>query len=158
MGGAGHRLEIAGCLFGRDASLGLAVGRTELEEVQAELGRHIRVQSEMLENLSTAIAIYGRDLHLMFFNTAYAHLWELDEDFLQGHPHLGDVLEALRDRRRFPEYPNFPAYKREVLQKYATLIAQEEELVHLPDGSTLRMVVTPPPSRGIPLPHHAAPP
>src|SRR3546814_12963242 len=73
----------------------------------------------MLENLSTPIAIYGRDLHLMFFNTAYAHLWELDEDFLQGHPHLGDVLEALRDRRRFPEYPNFPAYKREVLQKYA---------------------------------------
>src|SRR3546814_13213314 len=82
----------------------------------------------MLENLSTAIAIYGRDLHLMFFNTAYAHLWELDEDFLQGHPHLGDVLEALRDRRRFPEYPNFPAYTREVLQQYATLIAQEEEL------------------------------
>src|SRR3546814_10809730 len=85
----------------------------------------------------------------MFFITAYANLWELDEDFLQGHPHLGDVLEALRDRRRFPEYPNFPAYKREVLQKYATLIAQEEELVHLPDGSTLRMVVTPHPFGGI---------
>src|SRR3546814_16935311 len=99
----------------------------------------------MLENLSTPIAIYGRDLHLMFFNTAYAHLWELDEDFLQGHPHLGDVLEALRDRRRFPEYPTFPAYKREVLQKYATLIAQEEVLVLLPDGSTLRVVVTPHP-------------
>src|SRR3546814_5990952 len=79
----------------------------------------------------------------MFFNTAYARLWELDESFLQGKPHLGDVLEALRERRRFPEYPNFPAYKREVLQKYVTLIAQEEELVHLPDGSTLRMVVTP---------------
>src|SRR3546814_105310 len=149
MGGARHLLEIVELPFGRDASLGLAVDRTELEEVQAELGRHIRVQSEMLENLSTAIAIYGRDLHLMFFNTAYAHLWELDEDFLQGHPHLGDVLEALRDRRRFPEYPNFPAYKREVLQKYATLIAQEEELVHLPDGSTLRMVVTPHPFGGI---------
>ncbi|HEY9549910.1 MAG TPA: ATP-binding protein, partial [Kiloniellaceae bacterium] len=149
MGGARHLLEIVELPFGRDASLGLAVDRTELEEVQAELGRHIRVQSEMLENLSTAIAIYGRDLHLMFFNTAYAHLWELDEGFLQGHPHLGDVLEALRDRRRFPEYPNFPAYKREVLQKYATLIAQEEELVHLPDGSTLRMVVTPHPFGGI---------
>ena len=64
-------------------------------------------------------------------------------------PHLGDVLEALRERRRFPEYPNFPAYKQEVLQKYATLIAQEEELVHLPDGSTLRMVVTPHPFGGI---------
>jgi signal transduction histidine kinase len=149
MGGARHLLEIVELPFGRHASLGLAVDRTQLEEVQADLGRHIRVQSEMLENLSTAIAIYGRDLHLMFFNTAYARLWELDETFLQGQPHLGDVLEALRERRRFPEYPNFPAYKREVLQKYATLIAQEEELVHLPDGSTLRMVVTPHPFGGI---------
>ena len=149
MEGARHLLEVFELPFGKAGTLGLAFDRTQLEEVQAELGRHIRVQSEMLENLSTAIAIYGRDLHLMFFNTAYARLWELDEDFLQGQPHLGDVLEALRERRRFPEYPNFPAYKREVLQKYATLIAQEEELVHLPDGSTLRMVVTPHPFGGI---------
>ncbi len=149
MGGARHLLEVFELPFGKDGTLGLAFDRTQLEEVQAELGRHIRVQSEMLENLSTAIAIYGRDLHLMFFNTAYARLWELDEDFLQSQPHLGDVLEALRERRRFPEFPNFPAYKREVLQKYATLIAQEEELVHLPDGSTLRMVVTPHPFGGI---------
>ena len=149
MGGTRHLLEIFELPFGKEATLGLALDRSQLEEVQAELGRHIRVQSEMLENLSTAIAIYGRDLKLMFFNTAYARLWDLDESFLQGNPHLGDVLEALRERRRFPEYPNFPAYKREVLQKYATLIAQEEELVHLPDGSTLRMVVTPHPFGGI---------
>lgn len=149
MGGARHLLEVFELPFGQGGTLGLAFDRTQLEEVQAELGRHIRVQSEMLENLSTAIAIYGRDLHLMFFNTAYARLWDLDEDFLHSQPHLGDVLEALRERRRFPEYPNFPAYKREVLQKYATLIAQEEELVHLPDGSTLRMVVTPHPFGGI---------
>src|SRR3546814_20054127 len=103
----------------------------------------------MLENLSTAIAIYGRDLHLMFFNTAYAHLWELDEDFLQGHPQLGDVLEELRDRRRFTEYPNFPAYKREVLKKYATHSGQEEEMVHLPEDSTLRMDGTPQPFGGL---------
>jgi signal transduction histidine kinase len=149
MGGARHLVEVFELPFGKEGTLGLAFDRTQLEEVQAELGRHIRVQSEMLENLSTAIAIFGRDLRLMFSNTAYAGLWDLDEDFLQSHPHLGDVLEALRERRRFPEYPNFPAYKREVLQKYATLIAQEEELVHLPDGSTLRMVITPHPFGGI---------
>src|SRR3546814_19607932 len=111
MGGARHLLEIVELPFGRDASLGLAVDRTELEEVQAELGRHIRVQSEMLENLSTAIAIYGRDLYLMFFNTAYAHLWELDADFLPGHPNHGDVLAALRDRPHLQDNPQPPAHK-----------------------------------------------
>src|SRR5690606_2711433 len=75
MSGTRHLLEIVELPFGRDASLGIAFDRTQLEELQADLGRHIRVQSEMLENLSTAIAIYGRDLHLMFFNTAYARLW-----------------------------------------------------------------------------------
>lgn len=147
--GARRLMEICELPFGDKGTLGFAVDRTQLEEVQAELGRYIRVQSEMLENLSTAIAIYGRDLRLMFANTAYARLWDIDEGFLQSNPHLGDLLEALRERRRFPEYPNFPAYKREVLQKYATLIAQEEELVHLPDGSTLRMVITPHPFGGI---------
>src|SRR3546814_15528370 len=111
MGGARHLLEIVELPFGRQASLGLAFDHTQLEEVQAELGRHIRVQSEMLENLSTAIAIYGRDLHLMFFNTAYARLWALDESFLPGQPHLGDVLEALHERRRFPASPDLPAYQ-----------------------------------------------
>ncbi|NIA68007.1 PAS domain-containing protein [Pelagibius litoralis] len=147
--GARRLMEICELPFGEKGTLGFAVDRTQLEEVQAELGRYIRVQSEMLENLSTAIAIYGRDLRLMFANTAYARLWDIDEGFLQSNPHLGDVLEALRERRRFPEYPNFPAYKREILQKYATLIAQEEELVHLPDGSTLRMVITPHPFGGV---------
>lgn len=151
--GARRLMEVCELPFGgqaaRKGTLGFAIDRTQLEEVQAELGRYIRVQSEMLENLSTAIAIFGRDLRLMFANTAYARLWDIDEGFLQSNPHLGDVLEALRERRRFPEYPNFPAYKKEVLQKYATLIAQEEELVHLPDGSTLRMVVTPHPFGGI---------
>ncbi len=147
--GARRLMEVWELPFGAKNTLGFAIDHTQLEEVQAELGRYIRVQSEMLENLSTAIAIYGRDLRLMFANNAYARLWDIDESFLQSNPHLGDVLEALRERRRFPEYPNFPAYKREVLQKYTTLIAQEEELVHLPDGTTLRMVITPHPFGGI---------
>src|SRR3546814_19138127 len=100
MGGARHLLEIVELPFGRQASLGLAFAHTQLEEVQAELGRHIRVQSEMLENLSTAIAIYGRDLHVTFFNTAYERRWELDDSFLQGHPHLGAGLEGQRHRGR----------------------------------------------------------
>src|SRR3546814_14601455 len=103
MGGARHLLEIVELPFGRQASLGLAFDHTQLEEVQAELGRHIRVQSEMLEHLSTAIAIYGRDLHLMFFTTAYARLWAPDESFLHGKPPPGDVLEARRDGRPSPD-------------------------------------------------------
>ncbi len=129
--------------------LGLAVDRTELEEAKSELGRHVRAQAGVLEKLGTPIAIYGADLHLTFFNTAFVRLWGVDEPFFEGKPHLSDVLEALRERRRLPEQSNFPAYKQELIKSYRTLIEPVEELLHLPDGTTLRSLVAPHPFGGV---------
>jgi signal transduction histidine kinase len=129
--------------------LGAAVDKTGEEELQAELKRHLDAQAEVLENLGTAIAIYGADMHLAFHNSAYVHIWRVDDDFFQGSPHLGDVLEALREQRHLPEQPNFPAYKRDTLRTYSTLIESREELLHLPDGRTLRMLVVPYPLGGV---------
>ncbi len=142
-------LEVRERLLAEGELLGHAIDRTALEEVQSELERHIRVQGEVLENLGTAIAIFGSDLTLTFFNSAYAGLWDIDEDFLADGPHLGDVLEALREKRRLPEYSNFPAFKQETIETYRTMIEPLEELVHLPDGSTLRLLATPHPFGGV---------
>ena len=60
---------------------------------------------EVLENLGTAMAIFGTDLHLDFYNTAYVRLWDIEERFFQNRPHLGDVLEVLREHRMLPEQP-----------------------------------------------------
>ncbi len=134
----------------RDGSLiGLAVDRTDAEELQAELSRHVGAHADVLENLGSAIAIFGPDLKLKFFNSSYAHLWRLDENFLQREPELGDILEALREVRRLPEHANFPEYKREWLRGLRTLIEPIEELLHLPDGSTLRSVASPHPFGGV---------
>lgn len=129
--------------------LGFATDETPLEELQAELKRHVNAQAEVLENLGTAMAIFGADMHLTFFNSAYVRLWGIDEAFFQSGPHLGDVLEAMRERRRLPEQPDFPAYKQDIIKAYSTLIESREELVHLPDDSTLRMLIVPHPFGGV---------
>jgi signal transduction histidine kinase/uncharacterized membrane-anchored protein YhcB (DUF1043 family) len=147
--GARRLLEVREQSMDDQGLLGLALDKTELEEAQNEIKRHLGAQAEVLENLGTAIAIFGADLHLTFYNTAYVRLWGVDETIFQNGPHLGDVLEALREHRRLPEHPDFPAYKRGIIKTYSTLIESREELLHLPDGMTLRMLVVPHPLGGV---------
>ncbi|HLI10948.1 MAG TPA: ATP-binding protein [Alphaproteobacteria bacterium] len=130
-------------------TLGYALDHTELEEVRGELNRHLAAHADVLEKLGTAIVIFGPDQRIRFANAAYARLWRLDEDWLHALPTMGEVLEAQRERRRLPEHPDFPAFKRARLQLFTSLIEPLEELQHLPDGTTLRTLTTPHPLGGL---------
>jgi signal transduction histidine kinase len=129
--------------------IGHAVDRTALDEAQAELKRHVRAHAEVLESLSTAVAIFGADGRLRFHNSEYNKQFGFDDEFLGGEPTLGEILEALRERRRIPEYADFPKYKRELTRELFALLNPMEELLHLPDGSTLRMIAAPHPLGGV---------
>ncbi|MEE8535646.1 MAG: PAS-domain containing protein, partial [Kiloniellales bacterium] len=135
-------LEISERPSGNGALVGLAIDRTDREELQDELQRHIAGHAKVLEDLGSAIAIFGPNLRLRFFNGAYARLWRLDETFLATEPTLSDILEALREARRLPEHANVPEYKKQCFRRLQTLIEPIEELLHLPDGSTLRSVAS----------------
>src|SRR3546814_4438497 len=62
---------------------------------------------------------------------------------------MAEGLEARRERRRTEVVPNFPAYKRERVKQLMGLIAPLEELLHLPNGSTLRSLAAPHPFGGV---------
>jgi signal transduction histidine kinase len=134
---------------GAGDTVGMALDRTTSEQLQSELKRHIEAHAEVLEALGSGIAIFGPDMRLKFFNTAYARLWGLEEEALRGEPHLNDILELLRERRRVPEQSDFPAYKRDQERRFSTLIEPLEDLLHLPDGTTLRLTATPHPFGGV---------
>ncbi|MGH6912121.1 MAG: PAS-domain containing protein, partial [Geminicoccales bacterium] len=128
---------------------GYALDITGIEDAQSELARHVAGHAEVLENLATAIAIYGPDRRLKFFNSAFVQLWELEEGWLHSEPHFEEVLEALRERRQLPETADFPAWKRSRLKHFTSLIEPIEEQLHLPDGRTLRSVISPHPLGGL---------
>ena len=150
MAGRRRLVEITEAPLGGDGPVaGYELDRTAAGEITEDLNRHIAGHEEVLHKLGTAIAIYDADERLKFFNHAFVHLWHQDENWLRGGPTMGEVLEDLRDKRRLPETGDFPAFKREQLKQFTSLIAPVEELVQLPDGTTLRSVITPHPFGGL---------
>ena len=69
--------------------VGYALDFTQLEEVQQELSSHVAAQSDVLENLAVAVAIYGSDTRLKFYNSAYARLWDADSQWLDSRADFG---------------------------------------------------------------------
>ncbi|RED51406.1 PAS-domain containing protein [Aestuariispira insulae] len=136
---------------GRSRIGGFAVDVTNLEEMQSTLAMHLAAHDQVLENLATAIAVFGTDKRLKFFNEAYLKLWRLSASQLNGNPGYGEILELLRAQRQLPEIVDFPAYKHEQESKFIKLIEPEEELLHLPDERTIRVVTTPHPFGGLML-------
>ncbi|UCH74217.1 MAG: PAS-domain containing protein [Rhodospirillales bacterium] len=128
---------------------GYATDATALEALQDQLADHIAAHAEVLESLNSAIAIFGADKRLKFFNTAYADQTGIDPAKLEAEPSLSEVLEWLRERRRLPEIVDFPAYKAERDRWFTRLIEPFEELHVLPDQTTYRFVASPHPLGGL---------
>jgi signal transduction histidine kinase len=130
-------------------TIGWAIDQTELETARNELLRHVNAHGQVLERIHAAVAIFGPTKRLGFFNTAFAKLWGLEAEWLAGEPSLDELLERLRERRRAPEYADFRAFKRQQLAMFTSLIEPQTELMHLPDGRTLRVSVSPHPLGGL---------
>jgi signal transduction histidine kinase len=131
------------------ALLGFAVDVTQEEEKETELQRHVAAQREVMEHLGSAVAIYGADTRLEFYNGAYKRLWDAEESFLDSHPTMGEVMEHLRERRRLPEQADFQRYKQDELSLFTSLLEPREDLLYLPDGTSLRRLIAPHPFGGI---------
>ncbi|MEQ8700331.1 MAG: PAS-domain containing protein, partial [Bauldia litoralis] len=128
---------------------GFALDRTEVEDLRGELDRHQRSQEDILDRLALAIMVFGEDGHLRFVNGAGAKLWQLDETWIGTNPEIGEVLDVLREQRLLPETGDFSAFKAEWRSYLTKLIEPREELMHLPNGTAVWMVISPHPTGGL---------
>ncbi len=149
IGGSRRLIEITETPDREGGTIGFAIDRTDRENAEAELQRHISAHGGVLENIHAAVAIYGPDKRLKFCNSAFAGLWGIETDWLAGGPSLDELLERLRERRRIPEFADFRAFKRQQLAMFTSLIEPQQELLHLPDGRTLSLSVSPHPLGGL---------
>lgn len=130
-------------------TIGMAEDITREEELETEQKRYIAANMDLLEQLGSAIGIYSADHRIEFYNAAFARLWGLEERWLDSHPKLGDIMEKLRETRRLPEQADFRHFKRSWLDMFTNLVDPYEDMLYLPDGSTLRMLVVPHPMGGL---------
>ena len=129
-------------------SAGIAVDVTEIDRMRDELNRHIKAHARTLDQMATAVAIFGADQKLTFFNAAFADLWKLDEDWLHQNPSDGEILDHLRDQGRLPEQADYRTWKAKRLDAYKA-VSTREDWWHLPDGQSLRAVTEPHPFGGV---------
>ena len=149
IGGARRLFEIGEIPARALETIGFAIDRTELETMEAELRRHIDAHAEVLGAIRPAVAVYGRDMRLKFFNSAFSSMWVLADDWLAAQPSFEEVLERLREARQLPEAADFRAFKAEQLRMFTTLIQPQQELMHLPDDRALLTSIAPHPLGGL---------
>lgn len=130
-------------------TVGWALDVTALEATQSDLARLVAAHEEVLEELSTAIAIFGPDKRLGYFNTAFTRLWKVETELLRDEPTVSEFLNLLRERRRLPEQADFAAFRDQWNAMFTGLIAARQELLFLPDETTLRMVAAAHPNGGL---------
>jgi signal transduction histidine kinase len=150
VGGQRHALSFAHAPLESGAIVGSAIDVTDVVQADAKLQQHLDAHSDTLDRLATAVAIFGRDQKLSFYNRAFSRLWGLPETWLDSHPGDGEILDRLREARKLPEQRDYQAWKRQRLSLYSEPAEYlPEELWHVPNGKTLRVVAQPHPFGGL---------
>ncbi|MET0273734.1 MAG: PAS-domain containing protein, partial [Phenylobacterium sp.] len=122
---------------------------TELEELREVLKRNVEAHDETLNHIADAVAVFDKTKKLMFHNTAFAELWNLEPAWLAEQPSHSEVLDRLRQRRRLPETADYGRWKAAELDRYEQLAAGPDDLWSVPDGRTLKVVRQPHPMGGL---------
>ncbi len=128
-------------------SAGFARDVSDMDAMREEFERTLRSQSDTLNQLTTAVAIFDNSQKLRSFNSAFQKLWDLDIPFLEGVPTHGLLLDRLRTAGKLPEQPDWKRWREQVLGAYRAP-ESVEDWWHLPDGRTLRVLANPQPKGG----------
>jgi signal transduction histidine kinase len=133
---------------GTRGAAGVGIDATEAETIRAELTRVVAAHRRTLDQLATAVAIFGADERLVFYNAAYRALFQLDPAFLDERPTDSAILDRLRTERLLPEQADFRAWKAQLLEAYRA-VEPKEHRWYLPGGRALRVVTNPNPEHGV---------
>ena len=131
-----------------DAIAGVAIDVESLETAQSELNRYVETYDRTLDRVATAVAVFGPDKKLSFFNEAYTKLWQLDADWLETKPTDGTILDRLRELGRLPEVVHYREWRDKILKVYEAG-NEIDDWWHLADGRMLHIMAEQRPDGGV---------
>lgn len=117
---------------------GTLVNINELDELKRNLKLHQNAQLEILGTLGTAFAVFDQHLKLAFHNNSFANLWQLEESWFETEPSYAAFLDTIREKRLLPEVPDYAMFKNDEQKKFSQIIDPQKDMLHLPNGKTLR--------------------
>ena len=133
----------------KNGTLGYATDVTAQVGAADALHKQIEANEHTLDRLHRGVAVFSKDLQLSYFNDAIAQLWELSPSWLQNHPNLREVLNALRDSNKVPQTRNFATWRADMLDRYAKISERHDTHWHLPGGGAFHVLAQPHPLGGL---------
>lgn len=135
-----------GDMLDRIGTIGYLRDETELEKAKRGFAINQNNHLEVLGVLGTAFAIFDSKMKIYFYNNSFKNLWQLENEFLESAPTYLQFLETIREKKILPPVPDFKNYRDEEISVFSGLIDTKEDLLHLPDGRTIRRLRTPHPN------------
>ena len=115
-------------------------------ELESSYNTLIAVQKETLDNLAESVVVYGGDGRLKLWNPAFAKLWNLNPEELEGGPHINKIID--RKIGFFPE-ADWVGVRKDLVSQGLDRTAREGEMIRnddihiwfatqpLPDGGVM---------------------
>lgn len=146
--GERRMMQLVEVPMGKSGVAGYAIDRQDFERARTEQAQLLASQRDMLDRLSAAVAQFGPDRSLTFWNQAFIGLFALQPEHLMDRPVFERVLDRMREGGRIPEHRDFPAWRLERKGWFMAHDAQEENWL-LADGTHLRVFAQPLPDGGL---------
>jgi signal transduction histidine kinase len=114
-----------------------------LELLSAAEAEAAEPQGDVIDALSTPIAIFDAKRELVHANSAFAELWHLDPGWLKPGLEERAILDKLRTEGQLPVEGDYKDWRaKHLTASYGPTAAGRTETWHLPDGRTINMVVS----------------
>ncbi len=127
-------------------TIGYLIDTTELDQIKRSFKIHQNAHLEVLSALGSAFAIFSTKYELVFCNKAFQDMWQLSAEQTDSKLMYTSFLNILHTKRLLPEVSDFKAYRADEEKLFTSLIVPKENLLHLPNGRTIRRIVTPHPN------------
>lgn len=133
---------------GESALGGVAIDITDLDKARADLREYTESNRRTLDQIPSAVALFGANQNLIYHNRAFQNLWGLDDADLSGRPSHGEILDKLGYLGKLPERAEYDEWKAEQLALYTEGLSAAgsgrdgeapDEVWDLPDGRTLKV-------------------
>ncbi len=124
-------------------STGCLVNINELDELKRTQKQHQEAQLMILGKLGTAFAVFDKNMMIDFYNNAFVSLWGLNKDWQNQKLSYSRFLDETRENRLLPEVPDFKSFKKEEQKIFSNILEPLSDLLHLPDGRTIRRTRAP---------------
>jgi signal transduction histidine kinase len=76
--------------------------RTEQAQLASARDTLLRVRTATFDNMFEAVGVFESDGRLHLWNNRFRQVWDFDEEFLAGHPHVDALAEAASSRLANP--------------------------------------------------------